>query len=226
MNKISKYNFAAIGLFCLMLFTVQKGMAQKPFVEGSLMYNISIISSKSETTEINSLNGATLQVFLKPNQSRTEMRSSVGVETTVFDSKTNKGFILKEYSGQKLMISMNANNWAEKNKLYESLRFTISEERTMIANYSCKKATASLPDGKTFIVYFNPNITLTNRSYNNAFAQLPGLPVQYEMQSGNISFRYTLEKVTYDVISSTKFETPKTGFRVMTYEENQQLKRN
>lgn len=226
MIKIFKYKFAALGLFSLLLFTVQQGMAQKPFAEGSLMYNISIISSKSEATGINSLNGATLQVFLKPNQSRTEMKSEVGIETTVFDSKINKGFILKEYSGQKLMISMNANNWVEKNKLYESLRFTISEERTTIANYSCKKATASLPDGKTFVVYFNPDITLTNRSYNNAFAQLPGLPVQYEMQSGNISFRYTLEKITLDAISSSKFEAPKAGFRVMSYEENQQLKRN
>jgi GLPGLI family protein len=226
MNKISKYNYVALGLFFLMLFTHYKGIAQKSFLEGSLMYNITIMSSKSETTEINSLNGATLQVFLKPNQSRTEMKSSVGIETTVYDSKINKGFILKEYSGQKLMISMNANNWAEKNRLYESLKFTISEERTMIANYACKKATANLPDGKSFIVYFNPDITLSNRSYNNAFAQLPGLPVQYEMQSGNISFRYTLEKVTYDAISSTKFDAPKAGFRVMTYEENQQLKRN
>lgn len=226
MNKMYKYPLAAFGLFFLMLFTAQQSKAQKPFMEGSLLYNIAIISSKSETNEINSLNGATLQVFLKPNQSRTEMKSSVGIETTVFDSKINKGFILKEYSGQKLMISMNANNWSEKNRLYESLKFTISDDRTMIANYSCKKATASLPDGKSFIVYFNPDITLSNRSYNNAFAQLPGLPVQYEMQSGNISFRYTLDKVTYDAISTNKFEAPKAGFRVMTYEENQQLKRN
>ena len=127
--------------------------AQTSFMEGSLFYNISIISEKSETPGINSLNGATLQVFLNPNQSRTEMKSSVGIETTVFDSKLKKGFILKEYSGQKLMISMNAANWVDKNKLYESLQFIISDERSMIGNYSCKKATASLPDGKMFIVY-------------------------------------------------------------------------
>ncbi|MEX0636389.1 MAG: hypothetical protein WD135_06450, partial [Ferruginibacter sp.] len=110
--------------------------------------------------------------------------------------------------------------------VYESLQFNISEERTMISNYLCKKATASLPDGKSFVVYFNPDITLSNKSYNNAFAQLPGLPVQYEMQSGNISFMYTLSKITYEAIATTKFDAPKSGFRIMTYEENQQLKRN
>jgi len=225
MNKIFKY-YLATALFSFLMLCTKVTTAQKPFVEGSLQYNITIISAKSETPDINSLNGATLEVFLKPNQSRTEMKSSVGVETTVFDSKINKGFILKEYSGQKLLISMNANNWAEKNRLYESLQFTISDERTMISGYSCKKATASLPDGKSFVVYFNPDITLSNKSYNNTFAQLPGLPVQYVMQSGNISFKYTLSKITYEAIASAKFDPPKSGFRVMTYEENQQLKRN
>lgn len=225
MNNNYKH-ILSIGLFFIMLLVNAGVKAQKSFTEGSLFYNISIISDKPETPGINSLNGATLQVFLNPNQSRTEMKSSVGVETTVFDSKLNKGFILKEYSGQKLMISMNAANWADKNKLYESLQFTISDERSMIGNYSCKKATASLPDGKNFIVYFNPDITLNNRSYNNTFTQLPGLPVQYEIQSGDISFKYTLSKISYDAVPSAKFEAPKAGFRVMTYEENQQLKRN
>jgi hypothetical protein len=67
---------------------------------------------------------------------------------------------------------------------------------------------------------------MNNRSYNNAFAQLPGLPVQYEIQSGDISFKYTLSKISYDAVPFAKFDAPKTGFRVMTYEENQQLRRN
>jgi GLPGLI family protein len=213
-------------MLLLSTFVIQQTNAQKPFTEGSLLYNISIISSKSETPAINALNGATLQVLLKTSQSRTEMKSSVGTESTVFDSRLKKGFILKEYSGQKLMISMNEANWIEKNLLYESLQFKITDERTMVANFSCKKAIATLPDGKSVTVYFNPDIVLVNKTYNNAFAQLPGMPVLYEMQSGNISFRYTLSKISYDAVTSIRFDPPKAGFRVMTYEENQQLRRD
>jgi GLPGLI family protein len=213
-------------MMLLSTLVIQQSNAQKPFTEGSLLYDISIISSKSEAPGINALNGATLQVLLKTSQSRTEMKSSVGTESTVFDSRLKKGFILKEYSGQKLMISMNEANWIEKNLLYESLQFKITDERTMVANYSCKKAIATLPDGKSFTVYFNPDILLVNKTYNNAFAQLPGLPVQYEMQSGNISFRYTLSKISYDAVTSIRFDPPKAGYRVMTYEENQQLRRD
>jgi GLPGLI family protein len=201
-------------------------MAQKQFSEGSLQYDISITTGKTETPIANSLNGASLTIYLRPFYSRTEMKSTLGTETTVYDNKAGTGFILKEYSGQKLMISMNANNWAEKNKLYENLNFSISDDIINIGEHKCRKATAQLQEGKIFTVYFNPEIVIANKKYNNAFAQLPGLPVQYELQSGNLNFKYVLSKISYDAISQSRFEAPKTGFRVMTYDENQQLKKS
>ncbi|MBC7866421.1 MAG: hypothetical protein H7X88_02700 [Gloeobacteraceae cyanobacterium ES-bin-316] len=217
-----------ITIFCSMVFSslFSTVFAQKEISEGSLQYDISITSSKSETPIANSLNGATLTIYFKPSLSRTEMKSTLGTETTVYDNRGGSGFILKEYSGQKLMISMNAGNWSDKNKLYENLNFNISNDITKIGEYNCKKATASLPDGKVFTVYFNPAILVANKKYNNAFGQLPGLPVQYELQSGNLNFKYTLSKLSYDAVASSKFEMPKTGYRVMTYEENQQLKKS
>ncbi len=216
-------NLVFFSFLCSAAFTTS---AQKQFTEGTIEYDITITSSKTEAPIANSLNGATLLVYLKPTTSRTEMKSTLGTESTVYDNKSNKGFILKEYSGQKLMISMNGNNWDEKNKLYENLNFNISNEIVNIAGNPCKKAVATLPEGKVFTVYFNPDITLYNRSYNSAFSQLPGLPVQYELQSGNLNFKYLLSKISYDAIAQSKFEAPRAGYRVMTYEENQQLKRN
>lgn len=198
---------------------------QKPLSEGVLQYDISIVSAKSEPTTLNSLNGAVLTLYLKPTISRTEMKSTLGTESTVYDAKNGSGFILKEYSGQKLMISMNENNWDQKNKAYENLNFTVTNETATIAGYQCKKATATLADGKIFTVYFDPTVVISNKKYNNAFAKLQGLPVQYEIQSGNLSFKYTLSSLSYDAVPAAKFEAPKTGFRVMTYEENQQLKK-
>lgn len=211
--------------FLFLLFITISVTAQKQLTEGVLQYNISIVSPKSETPTLNSLNGAVLSVYLKPAVSRTEMKSTLGTESTVFDTRSGTGFILKEYSGQKLMISMNADNWEQKNKAYEDLNFTITNETATIAGYQCKKATATLADGKIFTVYFDPTVVISNKKYNNAFSRLQGLPVQYEIQSGNLSFKYTLSSLTYDAVPAAKFEAPKAGFRVMTYEENQQLKK-
>ncbi len=217
---------SAVFLLLFLQGTAQPLYAQKQLSEGSLQYDISITSSKAEAPIANSFNGATLSVFLKPTASRTDMKSTLGSEATIFDTRLGKGVILKEYSGQKLMISMNAGNWLEKNRTYESLDFAVSGDVIKIREYNCNKATATLPDGKVFTVYFDPSITIVNKKYNNAFAQLPGLPVQYELESGNLTFRYTLNRLNYDAVPASKFEVPKSGYRVMTYEENQQLKRN
>jgi GLPGLI family protein len=199
-------------------------VAQKRLTEGVLQYKISIASSKAGS-KINDLNDAELAVYIKPTSSRAEMKSSLGTESTVFNNKLNSGYILKEYSGQKLMITMTAANWDQKNKPYEALKFNISNELTTIGGYSCKKATGTMPDGKAFTVYFDPTVVIANTNYNNAFSNLPGLPVQYEIQSGDLSFKYTLTNLSYETVPVAKIDAPKTGFRVMTYEENQQLKK-
>lgn len=215
------------GIMLSLIFSAMwfSSFAQKQITEGSLLYKISIESGKSEAAVANSLNDADLTVYLKPYASRTEMKSSLGIESTVYDNRSASGYILKEYSGQKLMISMNQNNWAQKNKMYENLAFSISDETINIGEYQCKKATASLPDGKIFTVYFDPSLQISNKKYNNAFSKLPGLPVQYDLQSGNLNFKYTLVKINYDAVPQSKFEVPRSGYRVMTYEENQQLKK-
>jgi hypothetical protein len=190
------------GLFVTLLFSIISfcSYAQKQITEGSLLYKISIESGKSETPVVNSLNGADLTLYLKPYASRTEMKSTLGVESTVYDNRSATGYILKEYSGQKLMISMNEANWSQKNKMYENLAFSTSDEIVVIGEYKCRKATAMLADGKVFTVYYDPTVQISNKKYNNAFSKLPGLPVQYELQSGNLNFKYTLVNINYDAV--------------------------
>lgn len=217
--------FKKIILIVLFFAGVNNASAQKQFSEGTLTYNISIQSSKAEAPVANSLNGAELNLFIKPFQSRSEMKSSLGTETNVYDNKSDKGFILKEYSGQKLMITVNKENWIQKNQWNDNMKFNISDDLETIAGYKCKKAVGITADGRSFTVYFAPNIVITNKKYNNSFEQLPGLPVQYELKSGNLVFKYTLSNISYEPVSAAKFDAPKAGFRIMTYEENQQLKK-
>jgi hypothetical protein len=225
--SLAKYFTMKLLPHVILLFVVSliSGIAigQKQFAEGSLLYNISISSSKSQVATSNALNGATFHIFLRPTQSRTEMTTTLGCETTVFDSKTAVGFILKEYSGQKLLISLNGANWKEKNMFNENLKFDISDEFFQIGDYKCKRATTKSTEAKRFTVYFNPEIVIVNKQYNNAFSQIPGIAVQIEMQSGDMNYKYVLSKMSYDLVSGSKFESPKAGYRTMTYEEGQKI---
>lgn len=217
--------FALSVIFALSILFCTTLSAQKILTEGILKYKISIESSNGEKQIAGSLNGATLSIYLTKDKSRSEMISTPGTETTVFDNRIGKGFILKEYSGQKLMITTTSENWLQKNQINTSLNFEIQSGTTNIGGYVCKKAIAESNNGKLYTVYYDPSIIVANKQYNNAFAQLAGLPVRYELSSGNLIFKYSLIGLNMDGLNSGKFEAPKSGFRVMSYEENQQLKK-
>jgi len=190
----------------------------------TLSYNISI-ESVNDKPSSKSLEGAVLTVYINGTESRADMVSSLGTESNLYDSKTGKGYILKEYSGQKLMIKLTKENWNQKNQYFQNMQFNIDNAEQVIGGFKCKKATATLEGGKTFVVYYTTDIVPANKSYNSAFKNLPGVPVQYELESGKLKFKYILNGINYDNIPDGKFNIPKAGYRVMTYEENQQLKK-
>jgi len=120
--------------------------AQKIISEGSLVYNISIQTGSKEPNMADMLDGATTTIYIKGNQTRSEMVSGLGSESTIHDARTGTGVILKDYSGQKLMITLTKDDWEKKNKKYEGISYELSNETANIAGYNCKKAIAKLPE--------------------------------------------------------------------------------
>jgi hypothetical protein len=44
--------------------------------------------------------------------------------------------------------------------------------------------------------------------------------MEYETSFGGLKVTYTVSKVSFSIVPASKFELPKSGFRVMTYEES------
>jgi GLPGLI family protein len=205
-------------LVLISLFTViESANAQRNIAEATIVYDI----------KADAFNGAAASstIYLKGNNSRTEMVSALGKETTIFNSKTNNAVILKEFSGQKLMITLTRENWKAKNIQYSNIKFELTSDTKTIAGYNTKKAIGRMADGKTFEVYYAPELVAANKEYDPTFSTLPGLPIQYEIESGKMKFQYTLSKISYDAVQVSLFDFPTAGYRVMTYEENQNLKK-
>ncbi len=201
------------------LFPAITSLAQKNLTEGSLVYNISVETGSTEPKMADMLDGATTTVYLKGSQSRTEMVSGLGSEATIHDAANGNGVILKDYSGQKLMITLTPQDWENNNKKYDGITFENTNETSTIAGFNCHKAIAKLKDGSAFTVYYTTDINVANKDYDYQFKTLPGLAVQYEMQTGKMKFKFTLSKINYSTVPASKFEIPKSGYRVLTYEE-------
>lgn len=208
-----------VGFSILFFFIAFTCSAQKTISEATLVYNISVETGSSEPKMVDMLDGATTTIYIKGSQSRSEMVSGLGSEVTIYDSKNYSGVILKDYSGQKLMITLTKDDWDKKNSKYEGITFEPTNETMVIAGYNCKKAIAKIKDGSSFVVYYTPDIEVADKDYGSQFKTLPGLALQYEWQSGKTKYKYSLSKINFEAVSASQFEIPKSGYRLMTYAE-------
>lgn len=195
--------------------------AQRTISEGTISYNIFIEPKSNEPKKgTGGLNGAKTTIYLKGGFCRTDMTSSLGNETTIYNPKIGNAVILKEYSGQKLMITLTKENWEVKNKKFADVTFEFATETKVIDGYNCKRAFARLKDGSAISVYYTPELIAMNKEYNQLFKNLPGFPMEYELETEKLLFKYKLEKIDFSPLPASKFDFPKSGYRVLTYDDN------
>ncbi len=217
--KNKQFIVIVFGIMAL-LFSSNQIMAQRRLTEATITYDIVINTSNSTPQAADLLDGATSVIYLKGNSSRSEMTSSLGTQATIIDGKTGDVTVLKDYGEQKYMIKMTPANWQQSNKKYEGINFTYLNEYKTIAGYNCQKATGNLLDGSTFNVYFTKELLPVNKDFQYLNKNLPGLALQYEATLGKMMVTYTVSTINFNPISQTKLDLPKSGYRVMTYEES------
>ncbi|HMO62991.1 MAG TPA: hypothetical protein PKC39_08590 [Ferruginibacter sp.] len=207
----------------LLLLCSNTVLAQKAISEGTIVYDITVKTNSKEPQMADAFDGATSTVYLKGALSRIDMVSALGNEKTIHDARKGDGVVLKEYSGQKLMITFTRENWAAKNKKYESVQFKYTDETKTILGYTCYKALATLQDGTVITVFYTKDLVATNKEYDNMFKELPGLAMEYMFDDkGKLRFTYTVSKIDLSPVPVVRFEYPKAGYRVMTYDESLQ----
>ncbi len=215
MKKIISVIFVGLALFPSLQL-----MAQRRLTEATISYDIVINTSNSTPQPADLLDGATSVIYLKGSSSRSEMISSLGSQATIIDGKSGNVTVLKDYGEQKYMIQMTPDNWKQSNKKYEGISFTYLNEFKTIAGYNCQKAIGKLSDSSTFNVYFTKELLPVNKDFQYLNKNLPGLALQYEASLGKMMVTYTVSAISFNPISQTKFDLPKSGYRVMTYEES------
>jgi GLPGLI family protein len=210
--------FAISSLFSL------GAIAQKKVSELTLVYDTEITTGSKDPKLADAFDGATTTIYVKGPLSRLEMVSALFTSTTIHDSKAGTAVVLREVSGQKLLIRLTADDWKDKNKRYEGITFKDTEETKVIAGYTTTKAIATMPDGSTFTVYYTKDIIPENREYEYQFRSLAGLPLEYELNQGNLKIKYTVSQINLNPVPAAKFDIPKSGYREMTYQESKKMK--
>lgn len=207
-------------LFVLLLFFFVPLLGQKKFSEGSIVYNVVVNTNDPDPKLADGFDGATNTIYIKGKLSRSELVSVFGTQSTIVDGRTGKVDVLKEYGEKKYMISMTPSDWIEANQRYDSVTFTYQDEYKMIAGYNCRKAIGKLKNGESFIVYYTTELIPENQNFQYSNRTLPGLALEYESNLGKNRVIFSASKISFDPVPASKFDLPKTGFRIMTYKES------
>jgi len=208
------------------LLSVIFGFSQKKITEGTIVYNLTVNSDDPNPKMIDGLDGATNTVYIKGKLSRTEFVSIYGVQSTIIDKKSGNITLLKEFGEKKYMISLNPTDWLEMNRQYDSVTFSYDNETKSIAGYNCKKAVGKLKTGESFTVYYTTDLVPENQEFQYSNRSLPGLALQYETTYNGKKAVYTASSINFNPVPIAKFDLPKNGFRVMSYEESKKAVSN
>jgi GLPGLI family protein len=195
--------------------------AQKKLTDGTISYDVVITTGSEKPKNADFLDGTTVVNYIKGDKSRTEMVSPLGTLTTVFDGTRNSVVILKDIGEQKYMITLTPNEWKDANKKYEGISFSYEDGEKTILDYKCKKAVARLQDGTTYTVWYTPDLVPANKNFQYETRSLPGLAMEYEtVNAKGEKTTYTVSKINFSPVPASKFDLPKSGYRVMTYTES------
>jgi len=215
-----KNTFALTAMLSLSALIVT---AQKKISELTLVYDTKVTTGNTEPRMADAFDGATTTIYLKGNLSRSEMVSALFSSTTIHDSKAGTAVVLREVSGQKLLIRMSDSDWQKKNERYEGITFKNTGEKKDVAGYKCIKAEATMNDGSSFYVYYTLDIVPENKEYDYHFRNLNGLPLEYELTQKKLTIRYTISKINMNPVPASKFDIPVGGYREMTYDESKKM---
>jgi len=194
--------------------------AQKKISEGSIVYNVAVNTNDPTPKLADGFDGATNTIYIKGKLSRSELVSVFGTQSTIIDGRTGNVNVLKEYGDKKYMISMTPADWIEANQKYDSVAFTYLDEYKTIAGYNCRKAIGKLKNGESFTVYYTTELVPENQNFQYSNRTLPGLALEYESSLGKNKVVFSASKISFDPVPASKFDLPKTGFRIMTYKES------
>lgn len=204
---------------CLSFFLVDTLTAQKMLSDGTVTYQVSVTKGKDVAGIAQAFDGASLVVSFKGTQVRSDLKNNVRQQTIFYNSKDGSAVILKESGAEKYMINLAPAQWVQYNKKYLGAKFTLTDESKVIQGFSCKKATAVLADGSSIEVYYYPDYKPVASGYEYVFKDLPGLPLEYEINSGNISVQYLATSLQMAPVNASRFDLPKSGYKLLDYKQ-------
>lgn len=207
-------------LFTLVLLAVTVSFtqvtAQRVIADCSISYTISTEEGSADKDVSESLKASTKHVYIKGNDSRTDLVSPTFTQSLIYNKSTGSAVILREFGNNKFMTKLDNARWKEENKKYDGMTVTLSAETKTILGYECKKALMQLKDGTVFTLYYASAIIPSVKEFEYQFKDIPGFVLEFESQEAEgKKIRYTAAKINLSPVQASRFDIPVSGYRLL-----------
>ncbi len=200
-----------------LFLTIMNSTAQQRVVaECTLIYHISAEDAGTDKESAESFKSSVKTVYIKGNNSRTDLVSPVFTQSMIYDKGTASAVILREFGNNKLMTKLDHAKWMIANKLYEGMTVSYVNEAKTILGYECKKAVLQLKDGTSFTLYYATTIIPSVKEFEYQFKDIPGFVLEYESKEADGKrIKYTATKINMSPVPVSKFDIPTSGYRLL-----------
>lgn len=190
-------------------------VGQKRLSEGSLTFSVLTFQDNKRIGD-----SLTAQHFYKGAHTRTDIVTSVGKTTTLYDSREELGAIVRDFGSQRILIPLDGSAWADKNAWYNPDSIVYLNEEQFFLNYPCSKARINLSNGDYLFVWYTKAVVLDNKDTEFQLGDLPGAVLSYEFIKGSTKVLYTAIAMNFDPVPIQKFDIPSSGYRILSYAES------
>lgn len=189
--------------------------AQRRLTEATLVYKIYFDEADTIAGSSVHLHEAQSISYLKGANSRTDLVTQAGKQSTLFISKTAQVVLLKEYGGQRYLTRLSLQQWEQSNKKYREATIQFFSDTLRIAGYRCNKAVATMADGSTFSIWYTGELVPLNKEFLPMAGALPGLILSFETLLGERKVRYTIDQLLFNPVPQVLFDIPESGYRLL-----------
>jgi GLPGLI family protein len=206
--------FLTIALFSLLTLP---SMAQRVVADCAITYSISTEEANADKDISASLKASTKTVYIKGNDSRTDLVSPSFTQSLLYNKTTGNAVILREFGNNKFMTKLDQAKWVAENKKYEGMTVSLpGTETKTILGYECKKAVIQLKDGSSFTLYYATTIVPSVKEYEYQFKDIPGFVLEFESQeTDGKKIKYTATKINLSPVQASRFDIPTSGYRLL-----------
>lgn len=205
-------------------------MTHAQLKEGHIVYKIeSTTDNPDMQMAVGMMQGSTMEVYFKEKATRGEFKMGSMMTTTTISDETN-GDVLMLMSGMMGNMAIKSNSKDQQpvdaDTPAPKVEVTITTETKVIEGYTCKKAVVTDEEGDVANFWFTEEIIVSKKGQNSLSDDVPGFPMQFEINKGGMTMSMTVTKVETSLPKNSKelfSMTIPEGYKEMSPEEMKQM---